>query len=274
MTVPRTGVWRGQAKAGVAGRYRLSCGGVLMLAVAVLLAGCVTEGGDLPGVKPDMARAAQLNTQLGVDYARKGYYTLAQKKFERAISQRQDYAPAHAGLGFVYSRLGQMDKAEQEYRKALSLNPDDPETQNNFGTFLCAQDKGEQAQRHFQLALANSAYATPAAGWTNAGVCALHMKQADKAAQYFEHALKINPGFAQAVRELAILSYHKGQYQRARALEKHYATLVTPGPEMLLLSAHTERALGHEARARAFEVQLIQTYPQSHQAAKISELQQ
>ncbi|HEX7380610.1 MAG TPA: type IV pilus biogenesis/stability protein PilW [Nevskiaceae bacterium] len=242
----------------------------LAAAMVVALAGCATqETGPSAIAKPDLARAAQINTQLGVDYARQGDYALAQQKLERAISQRADYAPAHSALAFVYSRTGSMENAEREYRRALQLAPDDPDIQNNFGTFLCSEGKGVEAQQYFQRALASPHYSTPAAAWTNAGVCALNMQQRQDAERDFESALRADPDFAQAVEHLAVLSYQNGNYLRARTLIQHYSRLARLGPGMLLLSSRVERALGDTARAQALEVQLIQNYPQSREAAEV-----
>ncbi|TAM12231.1 MAG: type IV pilus biogenesis/stability protein PilW [Nevskiaceae bacterium] len=258
----------------IAGSHRFA-NPALCVAVALVFAlplvGCITEGTGLAQAKPDMARAAELNTQLGVSYAREGDLALARKKLEQAVRQRDDYAPAHVALAYVYAQTGAAAAAEQEYRRALKLAPNDPDTQNNFGAFLCANGEGDKARAYFQRALANPDYATPAAAWTNAGVCARKQKHDDVAQQDFTNALRADPKFAQAIEQLALLSFDHGQYARAQMLERQYAAVAHPGPEMLLLSARTERALGNAARARAIEVQLIQIYPQSPQAAQVSE---
>lgn len=244
---------------------------LLVCAFAAVAAGCVSEGSGPLTAKPDMSRAAELNTQLGLRYARDGYYPLAKQKLERAIEERRDYAPAHAALAYVYSQTGADELAAKEYRRALALDPDNPDTQNNFGAFLCARGKGAQARDYFRRALAHPDYSTPAAAWTNAGVCARKMNQPAVAREDFENALRADPDFAQALEQLAILSFESGHYLRARGLERHYAKIARPGPAMLLLSSRTERALGNRTQARAIEVQLIQTYPQSPQAAQVSE---
>lgn len=250
------------------GRRRwLRC--ALAAVVGVTVAGCTTQVSGPPIAKPDLARAAQINTQLGADYARQGDYVLAQQRLLRAISQREDYAPAHSALAFVYSRTGSMQKAEDEYRRALQLSPDDPDIQNNFGTFLCSEGKGAEAQPYFQQALANPRYSTPAAAWTNAGVCWLDMQKPEEAERDFEKALRADPDFAQAVEHLAVLSYQHRNYLRARALIQHYSRLAKLGPGMLLLSSRVERALGDTSGAQALEVQLIQNYPQSPEAAEV-----
>lgn len=246
---------------------------LVALASCVLLmsgvSGCVSEstGGIILPNKPNLPEAARINTQLGSKYAQEGLYALAEKKLKLAISQKDDYAPAYSALGYVYSETGKSDQAEQQYKHALSLTPDDPDTQNNFGVFLCGQGKSAEAQRYFRRAVSNPSYSTPEAAWTNAGVCPGTSQQ--DAESDFLHALQIKPEFPAALKQMAIISFDRKQYLRARAFEQRYRAVATPGPDFLLLSADTERALGDEAKAKDYEMQLVQQYPDSPQANQI-----
>lgn len=239
------------------------------LSLALMLGACVTEHPNgSPLYKPDMAEASRLNTQLGLEYAREGQWALAMDKLKLAITERDDYAPAHAALAYVYARHGDNDLAEQEYRRALSLDADDPDTQNNFGVFLCGRGRSAEAQKLFRRAAANRNYSTPEAAWTNAGICP-GTSQADAEAD-FMRALQANPQFPEALQQMAQLSFERKQYLRARAFEQRYRKVAKPGPGMLLLSARTERALGETARADNYETQLVQQYPDSPEASQLS----
>lgn len=248
------------------GRFAAVAACVLLV---VGISGCVTEstGGIVLPNKPNLPEAARINTQLGSKYAQEGMYKLAETKLKLAISQNDNYAPAYSALAYVYAETGKPDQAEQQYRQALSLAPDDPDIQNNFGVFLCGQGKGAEAQRYFHRAVSNPNYSTPEAAWTNAGVCPGTSQQ--DAESDFLHALQIKPGFPAALKQMAIISFERKQYLRARAFEQRYRAVATPGPDFLLLSARTERALGDEAKAKDYEVQLIQQYPDSPQANQV-----
>lgn len=234
----------------------------------MLLAACVTvTSGGVINNKPDLPKAARINTQLGSEYAREGMYPIAEQKLKLAISQQDDYAPAYLALAYVYAKTNKTEKAEAAYRRALDLAPDNPDAQNNFGVFLCNEGKGKEAQVHFRKAIQNPNYSTPEAAWTNAGVCP---GTSPKVAESdFLHALHLNPQFPAALKQMAIISFSRKQYRRARAFEQRYRKVAKPGPRMLLLSARTERALGNEDQAASYEEQLIREYPASPQANDI-----
>jgi len=243
--------------------------GATTLLLALLLGACVTEHPNgAPLYQTNMAEAARLNTQMGLEYAREGQWALAKAKLKLAITERDDYAPAHSALAYVYAQRGDNDLAEQEYRRALSLNADDPDTQNNFGVFLCSRGKSAEAQKLFRRAVANRNYSTPEAAWTNAGICP-GTPQPDAEAD-FMRALQVNPQFPAALQQMAQLSFKRKQYLRARAFERRYRQVAKPGPGMLLLSARTERALGETAKADNYETQLVQQYPDSPEASQLS----
>jgi type IV pilus assembly protein PilF len=235
-----------------------------VMVAGLLLAACTTTPDEPQGA--DLHEAARINTELGVDYMRRGDVQTALVKLKRAIGENPDYAPAHSAIAYVYAQRGEVDEAEKEYRKAISLAPDDPSVQNNFGVFLCAHGKPDEAQTYFAKAAANHDYATPAAAWSNAGSCALDQKQPDKAEDYFRMALKIDPQFPDALSQMAGLVYQQKDYLRARAFIQRYAAVATPTARTLWLSAMIEQALGNTADAHDYAVRLKQNFPNSDEA--------
>lgn len=246
----------------------------ITVAIAILgtamLAGCVTETtGGVPPEHTNLAKAAAINTELGAGYAREGFYGRAIEKLKLAIKERDDYAPAHATLAFVYAQTGKAVAAQEQYQRALTLAPDDPDTQNNYGVFLCSQGHGKEAQNYFNQAVKNENYATPEAALTNAGICLWNLNHPHQAIEKFRHALLINPKFASALEQMANMMFQQGKYIEAEVFERRYRRVATPGPGMLLLFSRTERALGHTAKAKEYEILLVQKYPESPEASKI-----
>lgn len=245
---------------------------ILLAANLFMLAGCSTTP-DLPQ-GADLKEAARINTELGMDYARKGDVSLALEKLNRALSENPDYALAHSSIAYVYAMRGDAGEAESQYRKALSLTPSDPDIRNNFGVFLCAHGKADEAQRNFAEAANNLGYSTPAAAWTNAGICALRQKDVDHADNYFRTALKIDPAFPDALAQMAALTYQQQDYLRARAFIQRYETVAKPTPKTLWLGAMTETALGNAAGGRDYAMRLKRDFPASDEAANIKLPQQ
>ena len=128
---------------------------IAALLAALLLGACVTDGNNLTS-DPDPIEAARLNTQLGIDYMRKGYFELALEKLERAVDQNEDNAVAHSALAYLYSRNGEIKKADKHYRRAIALDKDNPDTHNNYGGFLCAQNRREDGEKHLLIAAQNA----------------------------------------------------------------------------------------------------------------------
>lgn len=240
-----------------------ACAWLAMLVLALTSSGCVTtEEVPLPGSEPNLEEAARLNTQLGIDYMRKGQLDLALEKLKKALDQDPDLATAHSSIAFVYARRGENKLAEKHYREALDQNSEDPFTLNNFGVFLCGQGETKDAEKYFLRAARTRDYATPEAAWTNAGVCLRRdPKHAARAEQYFREALRINPQFPDALAQMAQLTYEKKDHLRARAFLQRYESVARATPQSLLIGARNERELGDMQSARAYERRLKTEFP-------------
>lgn len=243
------------------GRLQLVWGACLMLALAACSSGPRLKGADL-------IEAARVNTQLGVDYLRRGLLDEAIIKLERAVDQDPGSAPAHTALALAYAQVGKVDRAEREYRRAISADPENPETRNNFGVFLCRQGKTAEAEKNFLDAARNPQYRTPEAAWTNAGVC-LVKTAPQKAEGYFRQALERNRDFPDALTQMATLCFQQQDYWRARAFLQRYDTVAPPRAETLWLGLQIERALGHQDQAQSYEQRLKSEFPESEQAASL-----
>ncbi len=244
-----------------------------LLATLVLLAGCVsTTTGKAPPKASD-TDAAQANAALGLSYMRQGNYELALEKLQRAVRQDPGMAEAHSTLALLYGRLGEPEQADEHYRKALQLSPGDPVIQNNFGVFLCGQNRYEQAERFFLRAAGNARYRTPEAALTNAGVCARKIPENEKAEGFFRQALARNSRFPEALWQLADLSFERGHLLQARAfLERHMAA-ASATPEALWLGVRMEQSMGDASVARGYANRLKTEFPASAETRYLLEME-
>lgn len=240
---------------------------VALLAFTTLLSAC---GGDSGVKSANLKEAARVNTQLGVDYLRKGLLKDAVIKLERAVEQDSDLASAHAALALAYVQLGNNDGAEDAYREALDADPNDPEIRNNFGVFLCRQKELAEAEKYFMEAARHPNYRTPEAAWTNAGAC-IRDQDMEKAEMYFRKALEANKDYPDALVQMAWLSYYKQDYWRSRAFLQRYDAVGQPTAETTWIALLIERALGNKSEAAAYERQLQTKFPDSEQAAQLRE---
>lgn len=233
---------------------------VLLLLGPWLLTACVTTT-PYPNSPADLDEAARINTQLGIDYMRKGDTERARSKLQRALEQNPDLALAHSSIAFLYQKAGEPLAADRHYLRAIALEPDSPDTHNNYGVFLCGQSRYDAGIKAFDRALRIPGYRTPEVALTNAGVCARKAGNDVRAEQYFRAALRENSAFSSALAQIALLSYEQGEYLRTRAFLQRYAQAAQHNPQTLWLGVRTERALGDTQAARAYGEQLKQKFP-------------
>ncbi|HKE45238.1 MAG TPA: type IV pilus biogenesis/stability protein PilW [Steroidobacteraceae bacterium] len=245
----------------------------LAVVIALLaLAGCTTTttSPNSPAVRQTSpTEAATFNSQLAIEYLKKGDLAVARDKVERALSQDPDNVSVQMTAALVYDRLGEDKKADDHYATALRLKPDDPEMQNNYGVYLCRKGKTDQGEKMLLKAANNAVYKTPEVAITNAGMCMRGVKRMDEAERYFRQALAIRPRFGDALLQLADLDFQKGtkpSYDEASGLIKRFlAVVAAPGPEILWLGVRVERARGDKATADAYARRLKNEYPQADQ---------
>jgi type IV pilus assembly protein PilF len=211
------------------------------------------------------------NLNLGVEYMRQGNYEMALEKLNRAKMARNDYAPIHNALGLVYQQIGETEAAEINFMRAIKLEPTDSASLNNYGLFLCQNQRFDEADEYFLKAANNPLYSTPELAITNAGTCALSDGQFDKADNYFREALKRNPRVAPALIQMAELSYEQGKYLPARGYLQRYLELTKHTPKSLWLGIRIESELGDNNAVSSYALLLRNNYPDTKEATLLKE---
>lgn len=238
-----------------------------VVAWSAVVTACAT-----PAQRAEQRNLAQINTQLGVNYARQGQYDLALDKLQRAVEQRDDYAPAHSALAVIYQTQGESAAAEKEFRRALVLDPADPTVKNNFGVFLCQHGKPDQGHGYLMEVAKDVRYAAPEEVWTNAGICVRKQNQA-LAERDLREALRIRPDYREALAQMAVLSFEQKKFLPARAFLQRCDLRLWATPELLGIAARTESALGDHDAARDFARRVVQEYPESKEAGLLANWQ-
>ncbi len=206
--------------------------------------------------------AAEANANLGLGYLRRGNYAEALVKLKRALRQNPKLARAHHYIAELYNRLNEVQLADQHYLEALKLDPHDAAAQNNYGAFLCAQRRYREAEPHFMEAVRNPLYNGRAGSFENAGLCALHAGEREKAEKYFHAALELNPRLPISLYRLAQINYQKQRYLPARAYLQRYEAVAAPVAETAWLGFRIEKQSGNEAAAAEYARQLNESWPE------------
>lgn len=239
------------------------------VAAAVLaLTACTTTSNSTGNAD----EAAKYNTELGLAYMRRGNLALAKNKLELAEKENRHDPNVQGALALLYQRLGRPDLADQHFRTALRLAPNDPDISNNYAIYLCGSHREKEGVRRFLAAARNPLYRTPAAAYTNAGVCLRQIHQDQQARQDFQQALKLRPAYAEAAFQLANLDLDQGHAQAALKRISTFIGSHSATPDLLLLGVRAARAQGNAQSAEYYSQQLRVNFPESNQARTLSRL--
>lgn len=212
----------------------------------------------------DRSRGAAGATLL----VREGQQHLAQGDLasaERAAAKAVKLAPAsplgHTLMGLVEDQRGDGRGAGEHYRRAVELAPAEGALLNNYGAWLCGQGHAVESLGWFERALADDRYPSPAAALTNAGVCAHRAGKSDRAGQYLDRAIELDPANPVALGLLAEREFHGGSALRARAFSQRRLAAAPADPGALLLASQIEEKLGDNAAAARYVQQLRAEFP-------------
>jgi type IV pilus assembly protein PilF len=180
----------------------------LLVVPLLLLAACVTTHTNDREI--DMKEAAKANVALGMAYMQQGNLMLAKEKLERAAKQDPKSLDVNWAMASLYERLEMPKEADRNYRKAIELSPGNSNIANTYAVFLCRQGEVDRALPMFDKVIADKLYQTPYAAAANAGMCLRGDKRTADAKRYFERAVQMAPGFADATVGLGDLQITQG----------------------------------------------------------------
>ena len=219
----------------------------------------------------DASGVAISNLNLGIEYMQLGKYQMALDKLQRAREAKPDYAPVYDVLGLLYQRMGQPVEAERYFQQSLKLDADNSSTLNNYGQFLCSQDRVDEAEKQFLAAAQNPLYDAPEIPYANIGTCTYLHNQPDKASEYFTRALALNPQIHPVLITMSDISYGRGDYVSARDYLNRYIKYAGQSPRTLWLGIRIEHELGDKNRVSSYALLLRNKYPDSKETKLLQE---
>ncbi len=232
--------------------------------LVAMLAACSSAG----GTKND--NSGDVHLQLGVRYLGMNKLELAKENLLLALKSNSNNGQAHNALAFLYEKLNQLDQAKDHYETALDLMPGDLGVQNNLGRFFCEQGKFDSGMVLLSEASSNPLNDRQWLALTNAGHCQLGLGQKQLAETYFKQALQLNNAYAPALSEMQKLAYQNGDYWSAKGYLQRYLGVAAHTSETLWFAAQVERAMGNKELAREYKSLLLEKFPLSTEAKKIS----
>ncbi|RJG40241.1 type IV pilus biogenesis/stability protein PilW [Motilimonas pumila] len=244
----------------------------LLVASAVLsLSACVSEttiDGKRVEASPNLESAAKTRMSLGIEYLKQGNTQQAKFNLEKALEYDPRNPEIHRTLAYYYEVVNEPLQAEDAYKKALSYDRSNADTMNNYGTFLCRQEKFEEAEKQFKNAVKQKSYIRVDDTYENAGLCARKAGELEKAKEYFNSALSHNPQKPLSLVEMAAIAVEQQDYDGARAYLLKYQQLSSDTAHSLWTWISLESAQNRETAVKSFGRRLVKKFPNSKESQK------
>ena len=237
--------------------------------IVLLLSACVT----VDPAEENYEAASKINVQLGIAYLQQNNMVLASEKLTKALKQNPKSASAHNAYAMLQDRLLEKERAEEHFKIATELDPNDSQAANNYGAFLCRNNREADSEAYFLQALENPLYSTPEYAYTNAALCLIQIKEIDRAKIYLRKALAANSNFPIALITTAGLFFDDQNFKGTKTLMRHYHRIAKPTAKSLWLAISADLDLGDTLNAEDLARRLQAEFPQSDEYAAWLDLQ-
>ncbi|AZG37055.1 MAG: type IV pilus biogenesis/stability protein PilW [Shewanella psychromarinicola] len=244
----------------------------LITLLALSVTACVTErtysGTDIPVAERqfDKQGAARERMHLGLTYLNRGNSEQAKYNLNKAVEYAPNTSEVHMAMAYYYQTVGDLERTEASYEKAISFSDVTGDARNNFGVFLCQQNKFVESEKMFLAAIETPKYTRTASSYENLGVCSRKAGDKEKARQYFNMALKYDKRRQVTLLELTELAMEDADYGNAREQLARYHRVASESAESLALGIKIERAANDVEAVKRFGILLIAKFPASPQA--------
>lgn len=244
-------------------KHRIGVSGALCLLFAL---GSITPSAFAEDSATGSEYRAAARLELATAYYTQHQYGASLVEINQALKLSPKYLQAYMLLGLVQMELQHTSEADSAFNAALVIDGRDGDTHNNYGWFLCQNNRIGEAFTHFDSASTNPMYQTPEKALYNAGRCARQYGDKPRAIKYFNAALHTQPRATAVMYELADMQYIEKNYQAVLDVLDRVDTVEGPNPKALWLALRTENRLGHQAEVASYGAQLLKRFPESPEA--------
>jgi type IV pilus assembly protein PilF len=234
--------------------------------MVIFLTACVD---DSPSRNVSSEEKASTYLDMGVRYLEMGQLKFAKENLEKALDLNSSNADIHDATAVLYERLKEPEQARKHYEISLQISADNPQSQNNYGRFLCEQGNYTEGLLHLNLALKMPLNNRRWFALTNTGRCLLQQGDKTQAEAYFREALLLQNDYPPALLEMLKISYHEAKYLSAEAFLQRYQNVAELTAETLWYAVQIEFALEHKALAETYRSRLWSEFPVSEEAKRL-----
>ena len=238
---------------------------LVILCAALCITGCVTTvTGNTGPQKGTTDERVEAHLALARGYLERGDLERARGPLESALKIDSNSAEAHVLLAIVYQAQGEDDKlVEREYKIALRHAPESSQARNNYGTFLFARGRYQEARKQLEKAILDPAYPRRAQAYENLGLCELRLGDVVAAELSFQRALRLDSGGARSNLELADLYFIAGDRPMAARYYAAFVQLSQQNSRSLWLGVQLAWILDDRDTAASYGLALRNLYPGS-----------
>ncbi|WP_246046934.1 type IV pilus biogenesis/stability protein PilW [Colwellia ponticola] len=240
----------------------------ISLLSAPLLSGCITQSfeNNEPIVIKQANRDEMAVTRisLGLGYLRMGDMSQAKLNLEKAKKFSPALVQVHTAFAHYYETVGENKLAIESFEQALAIKADSADTLNNYGVFLCRQNKVAEAEVQFLKAIAVPSYLLVSQSYENLSSCYLQINDFDKAIMYLHKSILHSPNRTTTLLQMVRLQYAVANYQVSqRFLQKFERNTQRFSADFLALAYKLYRKLDKRRTADNYATMLVKMYPQS-----------
>ena len=165
---------------------------------------------------------AATRISLGLGYLKMGNMPQAKQNLEKAKNFAPNMVQVYTAFAHYYETVGEHKLTISSYEKALSIKSDDADTLNNYGVYLCRQDKIAAAEKQFLKAIAVPSYLLVAKSYENLSSCFLKDDDFIKAEMYLNKAILHSPSSSSILFQMIRLQYAMGDYKQAKSFSQRF----------------------------------------------------
>jgi type IV pilus assembly protein PilF len=237
------------------------------------LSGCASPGSGSSASdivtqsdESDARKRARVRLELAVGYFEQGKTDIALDEVKQTLAIDPSFPEAYNLRGVIYMRLNDNRAAEDSFRRSVSLNPRDPDVQHNLGWLLCQQGRYDEAQRSFQVVLANPLYGGRAKTLMAEGVCYVRAGKYDEAEKSLSRSYELDPTNPVTTYNYANLLYRRGENTRAQFVIRQLNNSELANAESLWLGVKVERRMNDGLAMRQLGEQLHKRFASSRES--------
>lgn len=238
-----------------------------------LLSACVTKNyennADNPVIESTSTNneIAATRISLGMGYLNMGNTTQAKLNLEKAKRFAPNLTKVYTAFAHYYDVVDEPAQAIAAFEHALSLDSEDADTLNNYGVFLCKQEKYDESETYMLKAIAVPSYLLVSQSYENLALCQLEDKNFEKAEMYLAKSISHSPTRASAILQMLRLQYAMANYDEALVYLRRYEKSTRRfTPNALALAYKVYEKMNNRRFAKNYAGMLVKMFPQSYES--------